>query len=195
MTTRVSVLKCGLAIALTGVVTVAAAGCSKNTSSSNASSTASATTSATSSASSSAAASATASAQASARFVGHWLRHQSTLDITPTTASLFAGLGNGPCSEGVAACSEIDTFSVTSGDDTHLVLTVTDVQYVLKDGQKTSVNPSPGPVTAAGDAIQLVWREPGILKQTVVKGFPGWQGDLDWCGTAGTPIEKQGCGA
>jgi hypothetical protein len=101
----------------------------------------------------------------------------------------------GPCSQGRAACSETDTLAVTSGDDTQLTLTVTAVSYGLKDGTTTSVNPSPGPSTAVGDSIQLVWRPPGLLKQTVVKGFPGWRGDLDWCGAAGSPSDRQGCGA
>jgi hypothetical protein len=130
---------------------------------------------------------ASSSATASAHFVGHWGRHASTLDITPTTATLFAGLGNGPCSQGTAACSEIDTLAVLSGDDTELTLAVTGVSYGLKDGQTTSVNPSPGPSTAVGDSIQLVLQAPGLLKQTVVKGFPGWRGDLYRCGPASAP--------
>ena len=181
-----------VAIATTVIVTVAAAGCSKNTSGTGMSST---TITTSSGPTSQTAPSATPSAMASAHFVGHWQRHASTLDITPTTARLFAGLDMGACSRGEAACSEIDTLAVTSGDDTHLILTVTGVSYAMKDGQTTSVNPSPGPATAVGDSIQLVWRPPGVLKQTVVKGFPGWRGDLDWCGTAGSPSDQQGCGA
>ena len=57
----------------------------------------------------------------------------------------------------------------------------------MKNGQTTPVNPSPGPSTAVGDSIQLVSQAPGLLKQTVVKGFPGWQGDLYWCGAGVTP--------
>ena len=195
MTTHVSVVKSGLAIAIAGIVTVAAAGCSKNTSGTGASPTTSATSSPAVPAATSTASTSAASGTASAHFVGHWQRHASTLDITPTTATLFAGLGNGPCSRGTAACSEIDTLSVTSGDDTHLTLTVTDVKYGLKDGQRTSVNPSPGPSTAAGDSIQLVLEAPGLLKQTVVKGFPGWEGDLYWCGAGVSPSDGARCGA
>jgi hypothetical protein len=133
---------------------------------------------------------------ANARFVGHWQRHASTLDITPTTATLVAGLGMGPCSQGQAACSETDTLGVVSGDDTQLTLTVTAVSYGLNNGQTTSVNPSPGPSTAVGDSIQLVWQAPGSLKQTVVKGFPGWHGgDLYWCGAGVSPSDNQRCGA
>jgi hypothetical protein len=188
-----------LLVAVVAAVVVAAAGCSKSTSGAGASSTTPATGTTTSSSSgnvSSPSGSPVPSATASARFVGHWQRHASTLDITPTTATLFAGLGNGgPCSQGRAACSEIDTLAVTSGDDTQLTLTVTAVSYKMKDGQTTSVNPGPDPSTAVGDSIRLVWRPPGILKQTVVKGFGGWRGDLDWCGAAGSPNEKAGCGA
>jgi hypothetical protein len=99
------------------------------------------------------------------------------------------------CSQGLAACSENDTLAVTSGDDTQLTLTVTAVSYKMKDGQTTPVNPGPDPSTAVGDSIHLVWRPPGLLKQTVVKGFPGWTDGIDWCGGAGSPDEKAGCGA
>lgn len=183
-----------VAVVATVVVAIAAAGCSKNTSGTVTSASNSTAISSPGDVSSSTG-SPVPSATASAHFVGHWQRHASTLDITPTTATLFAGLDMGSCSEGRAACSEIDTLAVTSGDDTQLTLTVTAVNYGLKDGQTTSVNPSPGPSTAEGDSIQLVWRPPGVLNQTVVKGFPGWRGDLDWCGTAGSPADRQGCGA
>jgi hypothetical protein len=192
MTARVSVAKSALIIAITGIITVAAAGCSKNTAATGTSSTTSASSSP---AAPPATSTATASGTASARFVGHWQRHASTLDITATTATLFAGLGNGPCSQGRAACSEIDTLGVVSGDDTQLTLTVTAVNYGLKDGQTTAVNPSPGPSTAVGDSIQLVWQPPGLLKQTVLKGYPGWQGDLYWCRSGLTPPDSQRCGA
>ena len=192
MTAHVSVVKSGLAIAIAGVVTVAAAGCSKNTSGTGTSS----TTGAPSSTSSGPTGSSSPSGTASARFVGHWQRHVSTLDITATTATLFAGLDMGPCSQGQAACSETDTLGVVSGDDTQLTVAVTAVSYGLKNGQTTSVNPSPGPSTAVGDSIQLVPQAPGLLKQTVLKGFPGWQGgDLYWCGAGVSPSDQQRCGA
>ena len=102
----------------------------------------------------------------------------------------------GSCSRGKAACSETDTLAVVSGDDTQLTLAVTAVNYGMKNGQTTPVNPSPGPSTAVGDSIQLVAEAPGLLKQTVVKGFPGWQGDLYWCRPGLTPSADQGrCGA
>lgn len=200
MTARVSVVKSGLVIAVAGIVTLAAAGCSKNTSGTGSSSTTGAPSSppvaSTASASSGPTGSISPSGTASARFVGHWQRHVSTLDITATTATLFAGLDVGPCSQGQAACSEIDTLGVVSGDDTQLTLAVTAVSYGLKNGQTTSVNPSPGPSTAVGDSIQLVSQAPGLLKQTVLKGFPGWQGgDLYWCGAGVSPSDQQRCGA
>ena len=193
MTAHVSVVKSGLAIAIAiaGVVTVAAAGCSKNTSGTGTSS----TTGAPSSTSSGPTGSSSPSGTASARFVGHWQRHVSTLDITATTATLFAGLDMGPCSQGQAACSETDTLGVVSGDDTQLTVAVTAVSYGLKNGQTTSVNPSPGPSTAVGDSIQLVPQAPGLLKQTVLKGFPGWQGSLYWCGAGVSPSDHPRCGA
>jgi hypothetical protein len=46
-----------------------------------------------------------------------------------------------------------------------------------------------------GDSIQLVWQAPGLLKQTVLKGFPGWQGDLYWCGAGVSQSDQQRCGA
>jgi hypothetical protein len=199
MTANASVGKPGLLIAVTAtaIVAVAAAGCSKNTSGTGTSSTTGATTSTVAPSATSTASSGSTgpSATASARFVGHWQRHASTLDITPTTATLFAGLGMGPCSQGQAACSETDTLGVVSGDDTQLTLAVTAVSYGLNNGQTTSVNPSPGPSTAVGDSIQLVWQAPGLLKQTVLHGFPGWQGDLYWCGAGVSPSDQQKCGA
>jgi hypothetical protein len=197
MTAQVSVansgLVSGLVTAIAGIVTVAAAGCSTNTSGTGASSTTGASPSP---AAPSATSTASASGTASARFVGHWQRHVSTLDITATTATLFAGLDMGPCSQGQAACSETDTLGVVSGDETQLTLAVTAVSYGLKNGQTTPANPSPGPSTSVGDSLQLVSQAPGLLKQTVLKGFPGWQGgDLYWCGAGVSPPDQQRCGA
>jgi len=193
MTAHVSVAKSGLVIAIAGIVTVAAAGCAKNTSGTGASSTTGASSSP---AAPSVTSTVSSSGTASARFVGHWQRHVSTLDITATTATLFAGLDMGPCSQGQAACSETDTLGVVSGDETQLTLTVTAVSYGLKNGQTTPVNPSPGPSTAVGDSLQLVSQAPGLLTQTVLKGFPGWQGgDLYWCGAGVSPRDQQRCGA
>ena len=197
MTAHVSVAKpglvCRLVTAIAGIVTVAAAGCATNTSGTGASSTTGASSSP---AVPSATSTASASGAASARFVGHWQRHVSTLDITATTATLFAGLDMGPCSRGQAACSETDTLGVVSGDETQLTLTVTAVSYGLKNGQTTPANPNPGPSTAVGDSLQLVSQAPGLLKQTVLNGFPGWQGgDLFWCGVGVSPRDQQRCGA
>jgi len=197
MTAQVSVansgLVSGLVTAIAGIVTVAAAGCSTNTSGTGASSTTGASPSP---AAPSATSTASASGTASGRFVGHWQRHVSTLDITATTATLFAGLDMGPCSQGQAACSETDTLGVVSGDETQLTLAVTAVSYGLKNGQTTPANPSPGPSTSVGDSLQLVSQAPGLLKQTVLKGFPGWQGgDLYWCGAGVSPPDQQRCGA
>jgi hypothetical protein len=196
MTANTAMVKFGSVVAITAtLITVGTAGCSKNKSGTVASPTTGTPSSAAAPATTSPTASAAPSATASARFVGHWQRHASTLDITPTTATLSAGLGMGGCSQGQAACSETDTLGVVSGDDTQLTLTVTAVSYGLNNGQTTSVNPSPGPSTAVGDSIQLVSRAPGLIKQTVLHGFPGWQGDLYWCGTGVSPTDQQQCGA
>ncbi len=82
----------------------------------------------------------------------------------------------GPCSQGRAACSEIDTLAVTSGDDTQLTLTVTAVSYGLNDGRRTSVNASPGPSTAVGDSIRS--RPTQALRALVPTGTSGTVADM-----------------
>ena len=173
MTAHVSVAKsglvCGLVTAIAGIVTVAAAGCATNTSGTGASSTTGASPSP---AAPSATSTASASGTASARFVGHWQRHVSTLDITATTATLVEGLGMGPCSQGQAACSETDTLGVVSGDDSQLTLTVTAVSYGLKNGQTTPANPSPGPSTSVGDSLPLGLASARLAQADGVEGLP-----------------------
>jgi len=94
------------------------------------------------------------------------------------------------------ACSESDTLTVVSGNDTELTLTVTAVSYKLSSGQTTSVSGNAGPSTAVGDSVQLVWQAQGLLKQTVLNGFPGWQGGNPyWCGAGISPGDQQLCGA
>ena len=125
MTIRVSVAKSGLAIAIAGIVTVAAAGCSKNyvrhrrvldhECHLKSSGTRGDQHGKCQFRPDGFGESAPPSAGASARFVGHWQRHASTLDITSTTATLFAGLDKGPCSRGEAACSETDTLECVVG--------------------------------------------------------------------------------
>jgi hypothetical protein len=163
-----------LVIAATVIVAITVAGCSRHTSGT-----------------------ATSSATAGARFVGQWRVHDETLDITPTTATRVASLGMGPCMQDPqVACSESDTLAVASGNDTQITLTVTGVSYVLHSGQTTSVGPTTGPSTAVGDSIQLVWQAPGLLKQTVLKGFPGLEGGNPyWCGTGISQSDQQKCGA
>jgi hypothetical protein len=125
--------------------------------------------------------------------VGQWRVHGGSLDITPTTATITAT--SNLCMRDEAACQEIETLAVTSGNDTQLALRVTAVTYVLHDGTKTSVNPF-GPSTAVGDSIQLVWQAPGLLKQTVLQGFPGRQGGNPyWCGVGISDDDRRQCGA
>lgn len=171
-----------LVTAATMIVAVAAAGCSKHTVPGSPSSPSSSTV---------------PSATASPRFVGQWHVHDASLDIAPTTATLTASLGIGPCTENLQVpCSETDQLAVVSGNDTQLTLTVTGVSYTLHDGQKTSVNPATGPSTAVGDSMQLVWQAPGLLEQTELKGFPGWQGGNPyWCGAGISQSDAEKCGA
>src|ERR1700739_1808324 len=113
-------------VAIVAAVVVTATACSKSTSGTGTSTPPATGTTASSPGNvSSPTGSPAPSATASARFVGHWQRHASTLDITPTTATLSAGLGMGPCSQGRAACSEIDTLAVTSGGGPQLTPPVT----------------------------------------------------------------------
>jgi hypothetical protein len=188
-----------LVIAATMILTMAVGGCSKNTSSTGASSTTAATGTASSGPgnSSSPSGSAVPSATASAHFVGEWHVHDSSLNVALTTATLTASSGMGPCMQNPQApCSETDQLAVTSGNDTQLTLTVTGVSYTFNDFQTATVNPSPGPRTAVGDSIQLVWQAPGLLKATVLKGLPGMQGGNPyWCGAGVSQTDAQKCGA
>jgi hypothetical protein len=85
--------------------------------------------------------------------------------------------------------------AVQGGDDTQLTLVVTAVSYEDAAGA-TVPNPDPGPSTAVGDTTQLAWQAPGLLKQTVLHGFPGWQGGNPyWCGDGVSEIDSRLCGA
>jgi hypothetical protein len=147
--------------------------------------------------SSSPSSSAAPSATASAPFLGQWHVHDGSLDITPTTATINSSPGAGPCMQNPQiACSEADTLAVDSQTGNELTLTVTAVSYKLSNGQTTSVSGNPGPSTAVGDSVQLVWQRQGLLKQTVLKGFPSWQGGNPyWCGAGISPSDQQLCGA
>jgi hypothetical protein len=166
-----------LICAVTVIAPMSVSGCSKNTSSTTGSSTTTVT--------------------ASPHFVGEWHVHDSSLNIALTTATLTASAGMGPCMQNPQApCSETDQLAVTSGDDTHLTLTVTGVSYTFNDFQTATAKPTPGPSTAVGDSIQLALQSPGLLKATVTKGFPGMQGGNPyWCGVGISPADAQKCGA
>jgi hypothetical protein len=130
---------------------------------------------------------------ASASFEGKWRVHGASLTINETTATMVAG---GACSAPPAFCSETLTMAVQSGDDKHLTLVVTAVSY--KDATGATVpNPDPGPSTAVGDSTQLLWQAPGLLKQSVLHGFPGWEGGGNpyWCGDGISEINNRLCGA
>jgi hypothetical protein len=173
----------GLVTAATVVLTMAAAGCSKNATISPGPGNPSSPTSSTA-----------VSATASARFVGQWHVHDASLNITPTAATLIASLG--ACTDNAQApCSETDQLAVVSGNDTQLTLSVTGVSYTLHGGQNTSVTTT-GPSTAVGDSIELVWQAPGLLERTALKGFPGWQGGNPyWCGAGISQSDAEKCGA
>jgi hypothetical protein len=130
---------------------------------------------------------------ANGSFVGNWHVHGATLDIAQTTATVV--VSHGPCTSGVQiTCSETDTLAVVSGDDRQLTLVVTAVRYTGNTG--ATVPPNPGPSTVVGDSIQLVWQAPGLLKQTVLRGFPGSAGGNPyWCGAGISQINIQLCGA
>ena len=194
----------GFCIATAVVLVAASAGCSKST---NAPVTSTPGTSAPSTASTSTvvetssaqsttvSSSATpAAATASPVFVGHWHVHGATLEISPTTATI--AVSKGSCGAGTQGiCSETDTLTVATGGSTQLTLKVTAVTY--KDSSGTDApNPPPGPQTAVGDTLQLTSQAPGLLKTTILQGFPGWVGGNPyWCGQGISPSDARRCGA
>jgi len=135
-----------------------------------------------------------AAATAGPTFVGHWHVHGATMDISPTTATITAN--NGPCGAGAQGmCHETDTLAVTSGDSTQLTLKVTAVTYADSSGASAPNRP-PGPQTVAGDSLQLISQAPGLLKATILQGFPAWVGGNPyWCGQGVSPSDAKHCGA
>jgi hypothetical protein len=116
------------------------------------------------------------------------------MDIGATTATIVAS--SGPCGPGAQGmCHETDTLSVTSSDNSRLTLTVTAVAYADKNGTSAS-NPSPGSSTAVGDSLELKPQAPGLLKATILHGFPAWVGGNPyWCGQGIGPSDAKLCGA
>jgi hypothetical protein len=193
-----------LFIAAAVVLVAASAGCSKNT---NAPATSTPGTGAPGTASTSTAPetssvqstavslSATpAAATAGPVFVGNWHVHGATMEITPTTATITAS--NGACGPGTRGiCSETDTLTVATGGSTQLMLKVTAVTYQDSSGANAP-NPPPGPQTAVGDTLQLTSQAPGLLKATILQGFPGWVGGNPyWCGQGISQSDARRCGA
>jgi hypothetical protein len=135
-----------------------------------------------------------ATATANPTFVGHWHVHGATMDISPATATIVAS--NGPCGPGAQGmCHETDTLTVSSGDSAQLTLKVTAVTYADSSGA-SAPNPSPGPPTAVGDTLQLTPQAPGLLKATILRGFPAWVGGNPyWCGQGVSPSDAKRCGA
>jgi hypothetical protein len=127
-------------------------------------------------------------------FVGHWNVHGASLDIAPTTATIVDSLG--PCSPGAQRfCDETDTLTVVSGDATQVTLQVSAVSYADDTGAGVP-NPDVGASTAVGDSMRLVMQAPGLLKATILNGFPGWVGGNPyWCGPGISQADRQLCGA
>ena len=178
-------------IAAAVIVTAAATACSTTTSRTGTSPTTATTSNSGSSSSPS------GSATAGVPFVGHWHTHGANLHITATTATINATSGMGPCMRNPQlSCSQTYTLGVVSSNDKQLTLTVTAVSFHLRTGQTTTVNPNPDPATAVGDSMQLVWQAPGLLKATLLHGFPDWQGGNPyWCGEGINESNKTRCGA
>lgn len=135
-----------------------------------------------------------ATATAGPTFVGHWHVHGATMDIAPTTATITAN--NGPCGPGLPGmCHETDTLTVASADSTQLTLKVTAVAYADSTGASAPIRP-PGPQTTVGDTLQLTFQAPGLLKATILQGFPAWVGGNPyWCGQGISPPDAKRCGA
>ena len=114
------------------------------------------------------------------------------MDITPTTASIVTYSCPGPAPRD---CHETDTLAVTSGDDKQLTLKVASVSYTNGAGANVSI-PNLSSTTVAGDSLQLVAQAPGLLKATILHGFPGWVGGNPyWCGAGISPADTSKCGA
>jgi hypothetical protein len=130
-------------------------------------------------------------ATASAAFVGPWHVHGADLDITPTTATLrFRWYQCKPGSQRV--CHETDNLAVVAGDDKQLTLQVTAVSYTDDTGASV---PEPD-LPAIGDSMRLDWQAPGLLKTTILHGFPGSDGGNPyWCGAGISQANQKLCGA
>ena len=183
-----------LALAVVGAIIAAVAACSTstNTSSTTASPT-SPTASPTSPTASPTSTTATATGTAGAPFVGHWHVHGSAMDIAPDKATLitYSCPGSGTPRD----CHETDTLSVVSGDGKQLTLQVATVSFTNNAGAAVPIA-SQYASTAVGDELQLVAQAPGLLKATILHGFPGWVGGNPyWCGAGIGTTDRTKCGA
>src|SRR5262249_41720166 len=135
-----------------------------------------------------------ATATAGPTFMGHWHVHGATMEIGAATATIVASAGMcGPGAQDM--CHETDTLTVASSDNTRLTMTVTAVSYADNNGASAS-NPSPGSSTAVGDSLELTPHAPGLLKATILHGFPAWVGGNPyWCGQGVSPSDAKRCGA
>ena len=132
-------------------------------------------------------------ATASAAFVGPWHVHGASLDITPTTATFETAASY--CKPGSQrVCRETDNLAVVAGDDKQLTLQVTAASYTDDTGASV---PEPD-LPAIGDSMRLDWQAPGLLKTTILHGFPAWAdpgGNPYWCGAGISQANLRLCGA
>jgi hypothetical protein len=134
-------------------------------------------------------------AESPVNFVGHWQVHGAVMDIAATTATIVVNAG--PCSQPAhGMCHETDTLTVSpSADEAMLTLVVTDVSYADDTGSSVA-HPDPTSATAVGDSMRLVAEARGLLKASVLHGFPGWVGGNPyWCGADVNEPDRQRCGA
>jgi hypothetical protein len=98
-----------------------------------------------------------------------------------------------PCYPDVKlGCRETDTLDVVSSTDTELTLRLTATSYTTNMG---AGYPNPNAPTV-GDTMHLVMRAPGLLKTTILHGFPGWSGGSPyWCGAPISRANVELCGA
>lgn len=128
----------------------------------------------------------------SATFLGQWHVHGSTMDITATSVTIVTSSCpmNRP-----SECAETDTLTVVSGDDKQLTLRVVAVRFSA-GAVENQPAPSEGQATAAGDSLQLAYQAPGLLKTTILHGFPEWVGGNPyWCGANVSASDANKCGA
>jgi hypothetical protein len=128
----------------------------------------------------------------SAHFLGQWHVHGSRMDITPKSVTIVTY----SCpTERLSKCVQTDTLTAVSSDDKQLTLRVAAVSYSGGEVGEPAV-PIQDQATVAGDSLQLAYQAPGLLKTTIVHGFPEWAGGNPfWCGANVSAFDASKCGA